>query len=42
MRWADHVISIVETRSAYNILIGKTNGKDDLEHLGVDGGKILK
>jgi hypothetical protein len=31
-----------ETRNAYNILVGKSEGKNHLENLGVDGRIILK
>jgi hypothetical protein len=36
-RWAVHVVSMGEMKGAYIILIGKPEGKNHLEELGVDG-----
>jgi len=37
MRWAGHVARMGEMRNAYSILVGKSEGRDHLEDLGVDG-----
>jgi hypothetical protein len=37
MRWAWHVASMGEVRGAYNILVGKPEGRNHWEDLGVDG-----
>jgi hypothetical protein len=37
MRWAGHVAGMREMRSAYRILVGKTEGKNHWEDQGVDG-----
>jgi hypothetical protein len=36
MRWAGHVARVEEVRVAYNILVGKPEGRRPLEDLGVD------
>jgi hypothetical protein len=42
MGWAGHVARIEEMRYAYNILVGKPEGKTPLEELSVDGKIILE
>jgi hypothetical protein len=37
MRWAGHVACMGEIRNAYNILVGKPEGTDHSEDLGIDG-----
>jgi hypothetical protein len=37
VRWAGHVARMGEVRGAYNILVGKPEGRDHWEDLGVDG-----
>jgi hypothetical protein len=38
MRWAGHVAHMGEIRNAYNILVGKLEGKRDHSvHIGIDG-----
>jgi hypothetical protein len=41
-RWAGHVEWMGEIRNAYNILVGKPEGKNHLEDLDVDGKIILE
>jgi hypothetical protein len=41
MRWAWHVVCMEEIRNACNILVGKLEGKNHLEDLGIDGRVIL-
>jgi len=42
MRCTGHVARMGEMRKAYIILVGKVEGKNHLEDLGVDGKIILK
>jgi hypothetical protein len=42
MRWAGHEAHMGEIRNAYNILVGKPEGKDHTENLGIDERIILK
>jgi hypothetical protein len=42
MRWVGHVARMEEMRNSYNILIGKSERKNHLEDLGIDGGIILE
>jgi hypothetical protein len=42
MKWARNVARIGEMRNAYDILIGKSEAKNHLEDLGVNGRIILK
>jgi hypothetical protein len=42
MGWAGHVSRIGESRSAYRVLVGKPEGKNHLEVIGIDGRIILK
>ena len=37
-----HVARMMEKRDVYRVLVGKTEGQNDLEDLGVDGIIILK
>jgi hypothetical protein len=37
MRWAGHVARMGEVRGAYNILVGKPEGRKHWEDLSVDG-----
>jgi hypothetical protein len=37
MRWVGHVARMGEGRNVYGVLVGKPEGKDHLEDLGVDG-----
>jgi hypothetical protein len=37
MRWAGHVARMGEVRGAYNILVGRPEGRNHWEDLGVDG-----
>jgi hypothetical protein len=39
MRWAGHVARMGEVRGAYNILVGRPEGREDL---GVDGRTTLR
>jgi hypothetical protein len=42
MRWAGHAARMGEMRNAYDILVGKSEGKrDHLEDLGIDGRRIF-
>jgi hypothetical protein len=41
MRWAGHVARMGEVRGAYNILVGRPEGGDHWEDLGVDGRTTL-
>jgi len=41
MRWG-HVARMVQMRNAYNILVGKLEGKRPLEDVGLDGRIILE
>ena len=42
MRWAGHVARIGERRGVYRVLVGKPEGKNHLENLGVDVRIILR
>jgi hypothetical protein len=42
MRWAGHVVRMGEVRGAYNILVGRPEGRRYLEDLGIDGRITLK
>jgi hypothetical protein len=41
MRWAGHVARMREGRKVYRVLVGKPEGKNHLEDLGVDGRRGL-
>ena len=42
MRGAGHVARMEESRDVYNILVGKSEGRDHLDDPGVDGKIILR
>jgi hypothetical protein len=42
MRWAGHDVHTGERRGAYRVLVGKPEGKNRLQDLGVNGSIILK
>jgi hypothetical protein len=42
MGWAGHVASMGERREAYRVLVGKSQGTDDLKYPGVGDRIILK
>jgi hypothetical protein len=42
MRWAGHIARMEDIRNAYNILVGKSEGKNHSEDLGIDGKIILE
>jgi hypothetical protein len=42
MRWARHVARMGEVRGAYNILVGRPEGRRPQEDLGVDGRIALR
>jgi hypothetical protein len=42
MRWSGHVARMGEMRNAYKVLVGKCEGRDHSEDLGVDGKIILE
>jgi hypothetical protein len=42
MRWVGHVARMRGKRNMYRVLVGKPEGKNNLEDLGVDGNIILK
>jgi hypothetical protein len=42
MRWVGHVAHMWERRGVYRVLVGKPEGKNHLEDLGIDGRIILK
>jgi hypothetical protein len=42
MRWAGHAARMDEMNKAYKILVGKLEGKDNLEDLGIVEKIILK
>jgi hypothetical protein len=42
MRWVGLVAFLKNMRSAYNVLLGRTEGTEDLDDLGVGGSIILK
>jgi hypothetical protein len=42
MRWAGHVAHLGEVRGAYNILVGKPEGRNHWEDIGVDGRITLR
>jgi hypothetical protein len=37
MRWAGQTVCMREMRNMFRILIGKTEGKNHLEDIGIDG-----
>jgi len=41
MRWAGHVACMGKERGVYRVLVGKREGKNHWEDLGVDGWIIL-
>jgi hypothetical protein len=41
-RWTGHVARMGEMRNAFKILVGKPEGKNHLEDLGVDGRIVLR
>jgi len=41
-RWAEYVALIGNRRCAYRVLVGKPEGKDQLEDVGVNGRIIFK
>jgi hypothetical protein len=42
MRWTEHVVFMGEGRGVYRILVEKTQGKEHLEDLDIDGRIILR
>ena len=42
IRWAGHVERMGESKDVYRVLVGKPEGKDNLEFPGVDGRIILR
>jgi hypothetical protein len=42
MRWARHVARMGELRGAYKILVGRPEGRNHYEDLGVDGRTTLR
>jgi len=42
MRWAGPLAPMRESRNAYLVLVGRTEGKNHMEDVGVDGRIILK
>jgi len=42
MRWAGHLARMKESRNACMVLVGRTEGKNHMEDVGVDGRIILK
>jgi len=41
MRWAGHVARMGEKRGVYRVLLGKLEGRNHWEDLGIDGWIIL-
>jgi hypothetical protein len=41
VRWAEHVERIGELRNAYNVFVGKLQGKDQSEKMGLNWSIIL-
>jgi len=41
MRWAGHVVRMGEERGVYRVLLGKPEGRNHWENLGIDGWIIL-
>jgi hypothetical protein len=41
MRWVGHVARMGDRRCAYNVLVGRPEGKNHLEDLRVDGRIII-
>lgn len=37
MRWKRHAVLLVEVRNAYKIVVGKAEGKEHFQNLGIDG-----
>jgi hypothetical protein len=42
MRWAGNVANMGERRGSYRVFVGRPEGKNHLENLGIDEGIILK
>jgi hypothetical protein len=42
IRWEENVVRLRELRNSYKVLVGKPEGKNHSEDLGVDGDLILK
>jgi len=42
MRWTGHVVCVGDRRGLYGVLVGRPEGNNQLEDLGVDGRIILK
>jgi hypothetical protein len=42
MKWMGHVARMVERRGVYKVLVGKPEGRNHLEDLGVDGRILLR
>jgi hypothetical protein len=42
IKWTGHAACMGEMRNAYNILVGKSEGKRPLGRLGIDGKIILE
>jgi len=42
MRWEGHVVHMGDRRGIYRVLVGKSEGKSNLEDPGIDGRIILK
>jgi hypothetical protein len=42
MRWTEHVACMGDRRSAYSFMVGRPDGKRELEYLELDGRVILK
>jgi len=42
MSWNGHIARVGEGRGVYRVLVGKSEGKSNLEEPGVDGGIIFR
>ena len=42
LRWAGHVARMEQSRNAYRVLVGKSEGKDTFREAEIDGRIILK
>ena len=42
LRWTGHVARMGNMRSAYRVLVGKSEGRNHLQDPGIDGRTILK
>jgi hypothetical protein len=42
MKWAGHVARMGDRKGAFRVLVGKPEGKNQLEDIGVDGRIILR